>query len=413
LTPRRVLPTTATGRLRLLVLLVAGIAMVLKLRLAATTIGTNDVITWEGFARAVGRVGPINIYALHFHTPYNHPPLIGWVLVLVNHLARHGFTIPYLIRAPAVVADLFTALLVFELLRSRRRVAEAAFAAILVAISPVLFTVSGFHGNTDPVFVMFLLLAAYLLADRDKPFLSGVSFAIAIGIKVVPLIALPAFLVAAARSGRKRLRSFIFGTAAGVLPFWVPALLRQRHGFLANVVAYRGTQVDKTQWGLVDLARHLHSTGAINFLIGPWRYIVVLTCAFIPVVLFSRRKGALIESALLALGLFLLLSPAFGVQYLAWPAAALYLFNIRAAVAYNLIAGALLIQTYTRWSGGFPWNRAVASGFDGAGELLGWAVWAVLLTSLLLGGRKIWQARDGSGEPSSAARPQSGGTVGR
>jgi hypothetical protein len=403
-TPRRILPTTTTGRLRLLVLLVAGIAMVLKLRLAATTIGTNDVITWEGFAQAVGRVGPINIYALHFATPYNHPPLIGWFLVLINHLAHHGFTIPYLIRAPAIVADLFTALLVFELLRSRRRVGEAAFAGILVAMSPVLFTVSGFHGNTDPVFIMFLLLAAYLLADRDKPLLSGVSFAIAIGIKLVPVVALPAFLVAAARSGRKRLSRFILGAAAGVLPFWVPVLLRQRQGFTAHVLEYAGSNPRRTQWGLVDFARHLHAMQAVDFLAGPGRYIVLALCAIVPAVFCLRRKDVLVESVGLSLAMFLLLTPAFGVQYLSWVVAGLYLLNIRAATAFNLIAGGLLVQTYTRWSGGFPWYRGVAHEFNRFEEKLGWVTWAALLVAVLWGIRKLLHSRDGSAALNETSR---------
>jgi Gpi18-like mannosyltransferase len=161
------------------VLSVAAIVLILKLWVAATTFGTNDVHYWQSFAAAVRRVGPIKIYALPWSfspvnghvlaAPYNHPPLIGWMLVVVNHLVWHGFSFPFLIRLPASVADMVTTLVIFELLRVWRNLREATAAALLVACSPVLFIISGFHGNTDPVFVMFTLLSAYLLISRPWP----------------------------------------------------------------------------------------------------------------------------------------------------------------------------------------------------------------------------------------------------
>ena len=51
-----------------------------------------------------------------------------------------------------------------------------------MAVSPVLFVISGFHGNTDPVFVMFALLSVYLLSDRRAPALAGLSIAIALSV---------------------------------------------------------------------------------------------------------------------------------------------------------------------------------------------------------------------------------------
>jgi Gpi18-like mannosyltransferase len=60
-----------------------------------------------------------------------------------------------------------------------------AVAAVLVGWSPVLFVASGFHGNTDPLFVMFALLSVYLLVVCDRPLAAGLVFAIAVSIKLV------------------------------------------------------------------------------------------------------------------------------------------------------------------------------------------------------------------------------------
>jgi hypothetical protein len=60
--------------------------------IAASTHGTNDVRHWQTFAALINRDGPINIYATHLTPPYNHPPLIGWMLVAINAIVAHvGF----------------------------------------------------------------------------------------------------------------------------------------------------------------------------------------------------------------------------------------------------------------------------------------------------------------------------------
>jgi Gpi18-like mannosyltransferase len=92
--------------------------------------------------------------------------------------AGGGTPLDLLARVPSSVADLGAALLVFEVLRSRRPLQLAARSAILVAVSPVLFVASGIHG--DPVGVaVALLLAVYLLVDRDAPLVASITLALA------------------------------------------------------------------------------------------------------------------------------------------------------------------------------------------------------------------------------------------
>jgi len=191
--------------------------------------------------------------------PYNHPPLIGWMLVVINDLVSHRFNFPFLIRVPASVADVVTTLLIFELLRVRRSLREATAAALLVACSPVLFIISGFHGNTDPVFVMFTLLSVYLLINRPWPALpwvssalAGVAFAVAVSVKLVPIVVLPTLLLLAARLGRRQLASFVVGSGAVMLPLWGPVVLRQWQPFRTDVLGYAG--IATRQWGPVEFA---------------------------------------------------------------------------------------------------------------------------------------------------------------
>ena len=83
--------------------------------------------------------------------------------------AGGGTPLDLLARVPASVADLGAALLVFEVLR------PAAPSAIPVAVSPVLFVASGLHGDPVGVAVALLLLAMYLLVDRDAPLVAGIT----------------------------------------------------------------------------------------------------------------------------------------------------------------------------------------------------------------------------------------------
>ena len=151
---------------------------------------------WGVFAQGVRDFGPVGIYGHHFEVSlYNHGPLAGWFLLAINWLLDHHVTsFPFLIRLPACLADFVTALLVFELVRLVRSPRDAAVAAVLVAWSPVLFVISGFHGNTDPVFVMFALLSVYLLVVRGWALAAGVAFGIAVSIKLVPVVLAPLLL---------------------------------------------------------------------------------------------------------------------------------------------------------------------------------------------------------------------------
>ena len=286
------------------------------------------------------------------------PPLIGWWLAGVDQLSSHvpWLTVRFLVRVPAVLAGILSTLLVFELLRSRRSLREATVAAVLVACSPVLFTISGFHGNTDPVFVLLALAAAWLLTERRRPTAAGLAIALALSIKVVPVAALAVLLVAAWR-GRYGLARLVAGAAGVVVVLWTPVLVRHWRVFVQNVVGYEGTDSANSPWGLVLLAHRLGlGRQEVAFLYGPGRFAILLVCSAVPVVLIWRKPSAAPHGVALALVLTLLLSPTFGVQYFAWALAPAYLLDTWMATAYNALAGALLVRTYTIWSGGFPWT---------------------------------------------------------
>ena len=381
------------GQRRRLVLGLALLLLVLKCVIAARTYGTNDIRHWTDFVNGVAERGPVGVYGITFERSfYNHPPVIGYFLQLVDLGRHHGLSIGFSIRSVASLADVGSALLVFEILRRRRSLREATWAACLVAVSPVLVIISGFHGNTDPIFVLFTLLALHLLADRDKPLAGGLSMGIAIGIKIVPVVAIPALLVLAYTRGRRSLFRFGAGFTLAFGISWLPALISQGRPVREHVLGYAGSGI--SQWGLIQIGHWFDDPGWADFLTNSGRFPIVLLCALVPAALVWRRPAMAAEAVGLSLVAFLFLSPAFGCQYLVWAMAAAYLLNFGWATAYNLGAGLVLFKIYTRWAHGFPWNHADYWGLVGI-ELIGaLLLWGCLGILAVLGVRRILSSEE-------------------
>jgi hypothetical protein len=406
-------------RARVLVLGIGVFALALKLWVAANTFGTTDVFLWRDFAQSVRQHGPVGIYGQHFLLVYNHAPLSGWMLVAINWMTDHGMgQFPFLIRVPASVADVITGLVVFELVRQRRSVREATVAASFVVLSPMLLIVSGFHGNTDPVFVMLGLLSAYCIVVRRVPILAGVAFGLALSVKLVPIVLLPTLLVLVARSAKReerapaspavaskdrsakreerapaspavaskdrsatrvgrvaagpavvtdgriawrRIGSFVLGMSAAMVPLWLPVVLTKWTEFRTDVLGYAG--VPLRQWGLIQLLRWAGLTpGAEGMIAGPGRFGILLICAGVPALLAWRRPSAAGPAVGLTLVLFLWLTPAFGMQYLSWAVAAAYLVSTWAASVFNVIGSIFMVVVYDHWNNALPWHWNVAPG---------------------------------------------------
>lgn len=227
-------------RARWAVVSLAAAGLLLRIWFVVTTPGTADVRFFHGFAQAIEKFGPVRVYAqdLPGLPVYNHPPLAGWMLAAMTELEGMGLPFGVLIRLPSSLADAVACLLVFEIMRRRVRLRSAVLCALAVALSPVLVGVSAYHGNTDPIAVTLALAAAHLLADRKLPLAAGLVAALAISVKLVPIVAIPVLFVVALRGGRAVLLRFGAGFGGLMALLWGPALLTVPAALKANVLAY-------------------------------------------------------------------------------------------------------------------------------------------------------------------------------
>jgi hypothetical protein len=382
-------PSSPVARRRAVVLAAALVLLIPKLWMAATTFGTNDMAHWLHFMNGVRLSGPIGVYGRPFPGElYNHPPLIGYYLELLNGASHIGISQTFSLRAVSSVADVITAVVVFELMRTRRPLAEATFAGLVVACSPILLIISGYHANTDPVFTMFALLSVYLLVDRDAPIGAGVAMALSIGVKVVPIVVLPTLLVYALRRGRATTVKSVVSFVVVSLLYWGPAMLKQGANVRKHVLGYSG--LNAHTWGVDLLGGPAGRSSWSHWIEGPGRLLVVALCALGPALIVWLRPDQAVRGVALALVGFLALTPTFGTQYLVWAAAGSVLLTVRGGAAFNLLGGALLAKTYTRWNGGhIPWNIAHASRFTPNEQRAGVVVWVVLLITMAVGVKRM------------------------
>jgi hypothetical protein len=344
--------------------LVVGVPLLLatafKLWLALTTIGTNDVYGWNMFMDYIVKNGSVTIY--RDIPSYNHPPFMSGILRVLSTLspyAPHGF--PFLIRLPAIAADIVTTIVIFRLVRLGWNERRALVCAVGVALSPILIMVSGFHGNSDPVFMSMVLLAADRLLIGKSPIVAGLLLGLSVNVKLVPLIVVPVFLFHLGTFGARARFCLALATVAAVgfgYHVWMSYPFMRRNVF--NYGGQRGT------WGLGELCAAgwpLITSPKVSF----WLKLTIgfLITVRAAVLAWLRRSSGdqtrareLLVSIGWAFLIFMLITPGFGIQYLAWLAVASFLIGPVGAVGYGLLGGLFMFSVYHFWNGGFPWNFA-------------------------------------------------------
>jgi hypothetical protein len=187
--------------------------------------------------------------------------------------------------------------------------------------------------------------------DRRAPVWAGFVLSLAVSVKITPLVVLLILLVAAWRLGRRDLLRFVLGGVPVFVALWVPPLLFATKGFLSHVMAYSGSGFPR-QWGLYQL---LFAAGAPEWLLWlyarPGVYGILLLCALVPAWFIRRRPSDAPAAVALSLSAFVLISPAWATQYLAWIAGPVLLLAFWPAVVFTVGAGTVYVVLYIWWLG--------------------------------------------------------------
>jgi hypothetical protein len=361
-------------------------AAIIKVVIALTTYGTNDILFFEGYKNTALARGGLAVYedgaelkhdgVVYHREPCWHPPFLIHVLLILDRISKWT-SVPFRFwfRALDALADCLTAALLLRL----RSVSEVV--AVLVALSPISILISGFHGNTDPIVLCLLLTAVFFAERRHASTTAGCFYGLSCALKLWPAIVFVAF-VGWFASWKDRLR---FAGAAGIC--WIlaglPYLAWDPVGITKTILGYRGVNM---LWGIRFVT--LRFGRSFDDAVGQHGPILLFALiAAISVLLVRRRVPLHASVAILAL-IFLVLTPAFGYQYLVWSTPALVLMTAQELVVLSVLGGTFLGYTYYAFSDVHwlantlvkprPWLSYVL-----AAQL--WALLALLVGKYLLG----------------------------
>ncbi len=349
------------------VLLAALVAMAIKVALAWRTRGTNDIPAFWVFLQEYRGSGARVLYEQD--PTFNHPPFVLYLLSAIGWLRTvTGLSPWFLVRLPSILADLGSVWLVAKLLGPRLTDPSTRFGLFLVAAAPASILISGFHGNTDPVMIFFLLLSIYLLEKRDMVLLAGVAMGMATNIKIVPLAFWPAIFLWLPSWRR---RGEYFGAAVAAIVVASTLLIFEDPALLARKVL--GYPSAYGVWGVSEILSSIPALDSISAAFrSEGRPILVVTLLALSVWMNLRRPAPELfrQIGVLAFA-FLAISPGFGVQYLAWLVPWIAGLGVGlgawAAAAWCVLSGAFLVIVYTYWCQGVATEEAnpdwLTSGF--------------------------------------------------
>lgn len=324
------------------------LGLVARLILASVSTGTNDVRTWCRFGRALSEDGFINLY--NSDPLFNHPPLAGLMVEWLYRLSQATILpFPFLLKLPAILADCASAWLLYQIWLARRDPPSADFSVFLFGWSLISILVSGYHGNTDPIYACLTLLSAYFVQEKRFFLGAGLALALAFNVKIIPaLLVLP--LLSLARNRREFIQA-LTGISLGILPFAWGALFVGTK-FIHNIFAY-GSFLDF--WGLPSIlllaaAANPQQEATFKALIDYYqfysRYLVIALTILISLLGAYRNKYTAYELFSLVLAVFFVLAPGLGIQYLCILPPLLFAFSRSWGVAISFSAGLAALHSY-------------------------------------------------------------------
>ena len=215
------------------------ITTIIGLMLAVRTYGTNDILFLKSYAVKAQKVGVAPLYReganlVEFHPDWveqmAHPPGVIH-LWLVTDWMEQTTGVPFRVwfRILTMLAQILTACVLYHMVSGRF--------AIAFVLCPAAIMISAFHGNSDPIVVLFLICAVLCAEEGRSAILVGLLFALACSVKVWPLFLVPAFLLSFT-SWRRRI-AFLAVASAGWLLLGAPYMFQFPALILRTVFGYR------------------------------------------------------------------------------------------------------------------------------------------------------------------------------
>ena len=385
---------------RWLIIAAVAISFAVKMALAVQTYGTNDALTWEADLEKIRSEGGLTLYrdgviphrggALFSKQRFSHPPFMIRTISAWGWLAdKTGFPLRFWIRLTCGLADVVSVILLLRILNALRT-SLSLVSVLLVILSPISILISGFHVNTDPIMVSFVLLSIYLVQRGSPVWLAGCAMGMAINIKIVPILFIPAACMYL-RDWRKAL-AFSGGIGIVVGMGSIPEVLQDPLTIWNGLSGYSsGLYI----WGTSRLSWALLPENLYTVYSHSLKTVMLAAILGVSVWMNTKKPIPLILQIAFVSFLFFSLTPGFAVQYLAWLVPWSVLLGMGQATLFHALSGAFLFLLYHRASRGL-WY--LANTFDtyvwgGLVVYLGLFLWVLIcvITLTLLARFRVQQ----------------------
>ncbi len=349
----------STRQRRTAIALIAAIAFAAKLLLALKTYGTNDVYTYERFG-LWSRYFGVELYKIA--PDLNHPPSMLHILSFILRISEiTKLPFQFCLRFPGILADAGTLWLICRIVGDRIADRAVFIGVLLVAIAPINILISGYHGNTDPIMIFFVLAAVWLAGYRDNAVAGGMALGMAFCIKIAPVVVVPVLFLSL--PGARR-RILFFGAAgAVVVAGWSPYVFQDPSAVAHQVFGYKSSY---GLWGLSWLFRQLDNAWPafhpVDRAYSERGSLFVLGAILILSIWMNRmkRKPSLYAQAGMVFLFFFSVTSGFAVQYLAWLTPWVAELGALPVGLFVLTGSTFLLVVYDYWNLGMPWYLAIA-----------------------------------------------------
>ena len=286
---------------------------------------------------------------------YNHPqvdlsspPLHLHVLGSLRYISD-ALSIPFTFfwKIPAIVADTGIAFFIFRILRKKYNYSKkkASSLTIWFVLNPISLYVSGFHGQSEAVWILFSLLSWYALSYRKKPVLAGLLAAVAVGYKLPAILLLPALTFTPKLLNQKI--EFVMSFCFFFVMTLFPEIVTSRSGLMREVFMYKSAY---GLWGITSLIQKIYQplhAEIITQNIAKYLQLIILTSSllFLTKKYLTKTYDFFVVS-LYTIVVFLFFTPGFGIQYLFWPLPFLVITNNKLLKHYTFWVTFAFVHTY-------------------------------------------------------------------
>jgi Gpi18-like mannosyltransferase len=167
------------------------VALIIRLLLASLPGFDIDLGTFRAWSERLANGNPWNFYQPGEFTDY--APGYMYVLWLIGELNEvfhfNQDQWEYILKIPAIVADLASTYLVYRMLDKQSPTTQLS-ATIIYAFFPPALLVGAFWGQVDSILAFFLLLTVYFLS-KERPLAAAVAYTVGFLVKPQSIAALP------------------------------------------------------------------------------------------------------------------------------------------------------------------------------------------------------------------------------